>query len=65
MKGRFADRKHLSTVGLSFQPHESAKGIIGWTVFISPGVSRLIELCFPAFLSSGTKLEFPLLFPPN
>lgn len=61
MKGRFADPKHLSTVGLSSQHQESAKGLIGWTFFISPGVSRLIGSCFLAFLSPGTKLEFPLI----
>lgn len=61
MKGRFADPKHLSTVSLSSQHRKSVKGVIGWTFFISPGVSRLIGSRFLAFLSPGTKREFPLI----
>ena len=55
MKGHFADPKHLSTVNLPSQHRESMKGVIGWTFFISPGVSRLVGSCFLAFLSPGTK----------
>lgn len=61
MKGCFTDPKHLSTVSLSSQHYKSAKRVISWTFSISSGVSRLIGSCFLASLSTGTKLEFPLI----